>query len=338
MKVASPPTHLSATRMTQRRLGTDAIAVDGISRRFGSLWALKRVSLRVLVGEIHALLGPNGAGKTTLLRILSGLVEANEGEVDILGVRSRNLMSRDARKMFGLVPSGDRTFYLRLSGLENLAFFARLYGMQRRQALARAWECLEAVGLADASKKEVGQYSHGMQKRLSVARALLMRPRILLVDEATHDLDLEGARRIQNLVSSAAADRAAVIWATQRLDEIRSFADRVTVLNRGRVAFTGSVPQLMATSVARRWLLHLGGGVDPQDVLRRARASLRRMGHLSLSPETDGEHYLLSLRQDANLGDALAALLGAGVVILGCREERSGIEEAFLYLTGEKQR
>lgn len=337
MNIAESPTLLTASGTSSQR-GDEAIRVDGVSRTFGSLWALRGVSLRVNAGDIHALLGPNGAGKTTLLRILSGLVEASEGEVNILGVRSRNLMSREARKMFGLVPSGDRTFYLRLSGLENLAFFARLYGMRRREAVSRAWECLEAVDLTGAGKREVGQYSHGMQKRLSVARALLMRPRILLVDEATHDLDLEGARRIQDLVSDAAGNGAAVIWATQRLDEIRSFADRVTVLDRGRIAFTGSVPQLMATSVARRWLLHLVPHNDPEDVLNRARAALGASGILSLNGQTDRDHYLLSLRQDANLGDALAALLVSGVKILGCREERSEIEEAFLYLTGGRGR
>ena len=103
--------------------------------------------------------------------------------------------------MFGLVPSGDRTFYLRLSALENLTFFGRLHGLRRAEAIRRGMECIEAVDLADVARKPVGEYSHGMQKRLSVARALLMDPAIMLVDEATHDLDLQAARRIQDLIA-----------------------------------------------------------------------------------------------------------------------------------------
>ena len=144
------------------------------------------------------------------------------------------------------MPSGDRSFYLRVSGLENLVFFGRLYGLRKPRAFARAWECLRAVGLEEAARIWVGLYSHGMQKRLSVARGLLSDPVVLFVDEATHDLDPEGARRIQDLMADAASRGTAVVWATQRLDEIRGFADQVTVLDRGAVRFVGTVPQLMA--------------------------------------------------------------------------------------------
>ncbi len=331
MKVAQRAPERSRGRIEGPAAGA-AIETRGVGRSFGPVRALADIDLRVEPGEIHALLGPNGAGKTTLLRILSGLVAADDGDVIVFGIRWKGLMSREARRFLGLVPSGDRTFYLRVSGLENLVFFARLYGMSRRAALARAWECLEAVGLSDAARKEVGQYSHGMQKRLSVARALLMHPRVLLVDEATHDLDLSGARRVQELVRAAAAHGgAAVIWATQRLDEIRGFADRVTVLRSGHIAFTGTVPELMATSVARRWLLTLSG---PADVEGRAVAALGRRGVLAPRGDPAAGHYLLSLHHGVELGEAFEALLGAGVRILGCREERSEIEEAFLQLTG----
>jgi ABC-type multidrug transport system ATPase subunit len=105
---------------------------------------------------------------------------------------------------------------------------------------------LAAVGLTDAARRRVATYSHGMQKRLSIARALLTQPAVLLVDEATHDLDPEGAQRVRGLVAERAAAGAAVVWATQRVDEIGDFAHRVTLLSGGRVRFTGSVGELLA--------------------------------------------------------------------------------------------
>jgi ABC-2 type transport system ATP-binding protein len=301
-----------------------AIRVDSVVHRFDEAVALDSVSLDVAAGSIHALLGPNGAGKTTLLRILAGLLVPNSGGVQVLG--SDVDMSRSFRRLVGLVPSGDRSFYLRISGLENLVFFARLQGMRRRDAVRRAREVLAEVDLADEEAKRVGLYSHGMQKRLSVARALLTNPPILLVDEATHDLDPDGARRVRDLVVARAAQGAAVVWTTQRLEEIRGLADVVTLLSHGHTAFAGTVPQLMAHAVPRRYILRL------QRV-----ASLTAMPHLgTLTPMSKGdeEHYVLHLGDGVILGDALARLTSSGVRVVACREERSEIEEAFLSLAG----
>jgi ABC-type multidrug transport system ATPase subunit len=305
------------------------IAAREIEHRFGSKVALDSVSFDVAPGMIHALLGPNGAGKTTLIRIISGLLVPLGGSVRILGASVGS--SRSSRRLIGLVPSGDRTFYLRISGLENLVFFGRLYGMRRRDAARRAREVLAQVGLADAADKRVGFYSHGMQKRLSVARALLADPPILLVDEATHDLDPDGARRVRELVAAAAERGAAVVWATQRLDEIRGFADRVTLLSTGRAVFAGTVPELMATAVPRRYLLRLQNGSASLE--SAGRSALGARGRLERLGDDSSEHYLLALADDVVLGDALAALAQADIDVLTCREERSEIEQAFLALS-----
>ena len=309
-----------------------AIEAAGVTRRFDAKLALEDVSLRVRPGEIGALLGPNGAGKTTLLRVLCGLLDPHVGEVRVLGFDARR-SPRDLRRRIGLVPSGDRSFYLRISGLENLVFFARLHGLTRRRAAARARELFAQVGLAGAERQRVATYSHGMQKRLSVARALLMSPDVLLIDEATHDLDPEGARQVRELVANLAAQGSAVLWATQRLDEIRSFADSVTLLRQGRVRFSGSVPELMAHALPRRYLLRVrngslsGGELEP--VLQRA---LGRVGTIAAAADS-GDDFVLALEDDTILGDALRSLLAADVQIYACREEQSQVEEAFIRLT-----
>jgi ABC-2 type transport system ATP-binding protein len=318
--------------------GPPAIEIDAVSRRFGAVQALDGVSFAIAPGEIHALLGPNGAGKTTLLRVITGLVEPEGGQVRVLGRPTTTFASREFRRLIGLVPSGDRTFYLRISGLENLVFFGRLHGLRRAAATGRAWEVLEAVELVSAARRRVGLYSHGMQKRLSVARALLMDPAVLLIDEATHDLDPDGALRTRRLAENAAARGASVVWATQRLDEIRGFAHRVTLLDRGSVRFAGTVPELTAVAMTRRYLLRLahraGADVDTARAIDRVRAAVGARGVVTRADDGAGSDVVLVLEDDAVLSDAITAIAAAGLDVVACREERSMVEEAFLRLTG----
>ena len=314
---------------------TAVIEAREVSRQFAEKIALHRVTLDVGRGEICALLGPNGAGKTTLLRILAGLLEPTSGVVRVLGTEVPQAAAA-FRRLIGLIPSGDRTFYLRLSGLENLVFFARLHGMIRRDAVRRAFTLLEQVGLSDSASLQVGKYSHGMQKRLSVARALLADPPILLADEATHDLDPQGARSVRELVHDAARRGAAVVWATQRIDEIRGFADSVTLITRGGVRFAGSVPQLMAVTVPKRYLLRIRNGqLNGEAFQRGLDQALRHMAAIRPAEGTTADHYVLTIADGVILGNALAALTAANFQVLACMEERPEIEEAFLRLTGE---
>ena len=228
--------------------GPVAIDVRGLERRFGACQALAGIDLAVRPGEIHALLGPNGAGKTTLLRTLAGLVEPTAGTAHLVGIDAAK-GPRRLRGRVGLVPSSDRSAYQRLSGVENLAFFARLHGMRKRPAFARAREVLTDVGLADKMDEPVRNWSHGMQQRLSVARALLTEPPVLLIDEATHDLDPAAAATVRGLIAARAERGTAILWATQRLDELRGFADEVTLLAAGTAVFNGTVEALAERAV-----------------------------------------------------------------------------------------
>ena len=310
-----------------------AVHLRHLRRTFGTKVALDDVSLSIRRGEIHALLGPNGAGKTTLIRVLTGLTTPHAGEITVFGHLDRSPSSRQLRGSIGFVPSGDRSFYLRISGIENLLFFGRLHGMRKKRALARAWECLRAVDLEDAADRMVGVYSHGMQKRLSFARAILTNPPLLLVDEATHDLDPEASLRIQDLAKRAADAGGAVLWATQRLDEIRSFAHRVTLLHEGRTRYQGSVPDLLAMTVTRRFLLQLDRTeLASGAVFEKATVALGDDGSLLPGGE-DAGHALLELADGVPLGKGIAALADAGISVLACREERSAMEAAFLHLT-----
>jgi ABC-type multidrug transport system ATPase subunit len=310
------------------------VEARGVSRRFGSRVALDGLSLTIRRGEIVALLGPNGAGKTTLVRVLTGLVQPDSGTAHVLDLPTWD-SPRELRARIGLVPSGDRSIYLRISGLENLIFFGRLHGLSRREATARAHELLDVVGLTDAARVRSGFYSHGMQKRLAIARALLTEPSVLLIDEATHDLDPEAAAGMRALVRALADEGAAVLWATQRIEEIRGFADRVTLLRTGRVVFEGSVSQLAAVAVPRRYVVRLRNGrATGRDLEPLLRAAVHGRATVAAIDEGDPEDFLLHLAEDAVLGDVIASLSAADVDVLACREERSEIENAYLNLAG----
>jgi ABC-2 type transport system ATP-binding protein len=303
-------------------LAGEPIRLTGLVRRFGARTVLDGVDLTVEPGEIHALLGPNGAGKTTLVRVLAGLVDPSAGSVERSGSVS-------------FIPSGDRTLYLRLSGRENLIFFGRLQGLRLRHAKARADTLLQRVGLGDAGSRAVRLYSHGMQKRLSVARALLVEPSLLLVDEATHDLDPEGAIRIRRLVRDLADQGVAVIWTTQRIEEIRGFADSVSFLANGRVRFQGSVQALLRLAPEPRYLVRVRNGnpaVPPP--VQALQSALGSCAHVSPSASSNDE-FVLAPGTEQPLGAAVVALAAAGYQVLSCQREGAEVEEAFMALTAD---
>ena len=223
---------------------------------------------------------------------------------------------------------------MRISSLENLIFFARLHGLRLRQARARALEVLEAVGLTEAANRPVGRCSHGMQKRLSVARAVLVSPQVLLVDEATHDLDPEGARRIRDLVRRRADEGTAVLWTTQRVDEVPNFAHSTTLLVQGGVVFSGSPAELAARAASDRYLIQVRAvdtGGPPS--LAGSATGDRSLPERSC-PRTIAGYFLLVPRDPSGLGAAVARLVGGGFDVIGCRQAHSEMEDAFLVLTG----
>ena len=248
-----------------------AIRVESLVHQFDEKVVLDSVSLDVAPGSIHALLGPNGAGKTTLLRILSGLLVPREGTVRVLGRNVDN--SRAFRGLIGLVPSGDRSFYLRISGLENLVFFGRLYGATRRDAVrarARAPRAGRPGGRREGpcrlllprdAEAALGGTCAARRPADPARRRSDARPR------PRGSAPRAGARR-----ATPRSRGTAVVWATQRLDEIRGLCDGVTLIAQGSVAFLGSVPELMAHAVPRRYLVRLRSSrADRRECGRRSR-------------------------------------------------------------------
>jgi ABC-2 type transport system ATP-binding protein len=224
------------------------IAVRALQRGYGPRPALAGVDLEVAAGEVHGLLGPPGAGKTTLLRVLAGQAAATGGEARVLGARPE---APRLRGRVGFVESGGDAAYQRISGLENLTFLGRLYGLSEREAFGRAEAVLAEAGLAGAMRMPVGEWTPSMRRRLAFARGLLTEPRVLLVDEPAHAIEPGTATALRALALAHARGGTAVLWATRRLDELEGLAGRVTLLAGGRVRFAGTVAALAAASRSR---------------------------------------------------------------------------------------
>ena len=248
------------------------LTVTGLRKRYGDTLALDGVDLTVEAGHVHALLGPNGAGKTTVVRTCATLTRIDEGEVLVAGhdVRRDPAAARRAIGLVGQSPALDE----KLHGVENLVLFARLHGLHRGPARARADELLERFGLTEAATRAVSTYSGGMRRRLDIAASLLLRPALLFLDEPTAGLDPRGRAEVWEMVREVVAEGTTVLLTTQYLEEADRLADRITVLRDGRVAAVGTASELKSRLGGDQPVLTLPSGTDAES----AREALARAG------------------------------------------------------------
>jgi len=230
------------------------IRVREIRKRYRDVQALDSVTLHVEPGEVVALLGPNGAGKSTLIRILGTTILPDSGSATVAGHDVvRDALS--ARRSLGVMIGDERSHYWRISGRRNLAFFAALVGLSRHEAAARSERLLKSVGLTDAADRPVLGYSSGMRARLSLARALLAEPPLLLLDEPTRNLDPLAASRFRASASRLAGESGTgILFATHDLHEAVAISTRILILSAGRIVLEESSRGLDAARLESAFL------------------------------------------------------------------------------------
>ncbi len=240
----------------------------GLVKRYGGLAAVNGVSLCVGPGEMVGLLGPNGAGKTTTVSMVAGLLEPDEGEVVIEGRRLQG-DTDPLKRRIGLVPQ-EPAIVEELSAVENLLFFAALYGLGGREARRAASEALELVGLSDRSRGKVGTFSGGMKRRLNLATALLHDPQILLLDEPTVGVDPQSRRAIFDNLETLKGRGKTLIYTTHYMEEAERLCDRVVVIDHGQVVaddtLQGLYRLLPGSNVVKVELEDRGNGVSLEQV------------------------------------------------------------------------
>jgi ABC-2 type transport system ATP-binding protein len=204
--------------------------------------ALNGISINIREGEIFGLLGPNGAGKTTLIKVLTTLILPTEGTATICGYDIIN-DGRQVRNIIGLIHSDERSFFWRLTGRQNLEFFAAIYKIPKRIAKSRIDEVIAQVGLQNHAENLFHNYSTGMKQRLAIARGLLNRPRIMFLDEAMRSIDPISTRKIREFIKTMVKKKKGitVVMATNRLDEAADLCDRIAILNRGKIIKCGGI-------------------------------------------------------------------------------------------------
>ncbi|MEW6586395.1 MAG: ABC transporter ATP-binding protein [Nitrospirota bacterium] len=211
--------------------------------------ALNGVSLTIRSGEIFGLLGPNGAGKTTLIKILATLILPDSGQGNVCGFDILG-QSKQVRRMIGLVNTSERSFYWRLTGRQNLNFFAALYDIGGRYGRNRVEELLKFAGLKESADRPFMKYSSGQKQRLAVARALLAAPEVLLMDEPTNSLDPIAASEIRQFVKDDLVARRGrtVLWCTHNLKEAQEMCGRFSIIDHGNVIASGTLLDLKTLS------------------------------------------------------------------------------------------
>jgi ABC transporter DrrB family efflux protein len=309
---------------------SSAIRVEGVAKRFGSTQALAGVDLEVPQGAVFGLLGPNGAGKTTLIRILSTLIAPDAGRAEVLGhdVATDSAAVRDQIALTGQFAAVDEL----LTGRENLEMFGRLFDLSRADASARAGELLERFDLADAGDRPARTYSGGMQRRLDLASSLLTQPRILFLDEPTTGLDPRSRNQIWAIVRELQRGGTTLLLTTQYLEEADELAERIAVIDHGRVIAAGTGNQLKD---------RVGGQileVELADVAQRdrAQAALTRVGCGEPEPDERPDRLTMPAPRDGLelIEDAAAELRRDGIRVSDLALRGPTLDDVFLQLTG----
>jgi ABC-2 type transport system ATP-binding protein len=305
-----------------------AVAAHGLVKTFGDNRAVDGVDLTVRTGTIYGVLGPNGAGKTTTISMLATLLKPDGGDAQIFG----HDVQREAqivRQLIG-VTAQFASVDEKLSATENLVIFSRLLGLGRAEAKRKSEELLEEFSLTDAAKRPLAKFSGGMRRRLDLAASLIAQPPLIFLDEPTTGLDPRTRAQMHDTIRRLVATGSTVLLTTQYLDEADQLADRIAVIDRGRVVAEGTADELKASVGESSLQLRLA---DPADVDGARQAIARVLGAEAVVSAGEGR-LTAPMRDPDAVTDLFVTFREEGIRLTEMSVQKPTLDEVFLALTG----
>jgi ABC-2 type transport system ATP-binding protein len=314
----------------QLRAVSSAVVLRDLRREYDGREVVRGVSLDVREGEIFGLLGPNGAGKTTLLSMVSTRIRPTSGDVWVHGKHVVHDLDA-ARRLLNVAPQ-EEALYPTLTAVENLAFFAELYGVPRAERPRAVADALDAVGLTGRKNDRVATYSGGMRRRLNLGCALVSRPRLVLLDEPTVAVDPQSRAHIFDAVRALRAGGTTILYTTHHLQEAEDLCDRIAIMDEGRVVASGTLPELLGlsrtTEVVELRLL------EPLETT----ASLRSIDGVRSVEAVGLELRIFTQRAQQVLPRLYRAVSALGHSVVRTRVTPVTLDDVFLELTGKELR
>jgi ABC-2 type transport system ATP-binding protein len=313
--------------MTKQKTTNLAVEAKGLIKVFGDNRAVDGVNLRVPEGSIYGVLGPNGAGKTTVINILSTLLEADGGTAKVFGydVKEEAQIVRQLIGLTGQSASVDEA----LSATENLVIFSRLLGLNRKQAKQKATELLEEFHLSEAAKRPLSKFSGGMRRRLDLAASLIAQPPLIFLDEPTTGLDPRTRNQMWDTIRGLVSSGSTVLLTTQYLDEADQLADRIAVIDHGKVVAEGTPDELKASVGLATLQLQIAHQKDVEKALEVVQTVLKTKAQiiepmLITAPMADPERVT----------DLLIDLRKVSIRLAEVSVQKPTLDEVFLTITG----
>jgi len=305
-----------------------AIKLEGITRDFGTVRAVDDLSLEVPTGIIYGFLGPNGAGKTTTINLLLGLLEPTSGRAEVLGFNTVAQAEQIRARTGALLEHTG--VYEQMSAEDNLEFYGRAYQMDPGDRKARIKELLLGMGLWDRRKERAGKWSRGMKQKLALARALLHRPQLVLLDEPTAGLDVMAAKTVrEDLASLVASEGVTVFLTTHNMTEAERLCSQVAVIRAGRLVAVGHPDDLRARAGAPRL------EVVSSDFNEQARQVVQAHSSV-MSISANNGHWDIELGAEADSSELIALLVASGVQVEEVRRGQASLEDVFVTLMEEE--
>ena len=308
---------------------TNAISVQGLTKRFSEIQAVSNLTFETLNGELFGFLGPNGAGKTTTINMLTGLARPDTGQIRIGGMDcTRN--PKAAQHMVGVVPD-DSNLYLELTGFENLCFCGALYGMRKKARNARARQLLKEFGLADAANRRFGGYSRGMKRRLTIAAGIIHKPEILFLDEPTTGIDVSSARQIRHLITELHHLGTTIFLTTHYIEEAERLCERIAFMVNGTIVKIDTVSRLLQPVKGRHVMRLAVSSAEPLLLGKLVAAFpdllFQGLGNGFIHVEAD---------EPVHVGPLVRFVEDQGIVVSEARRMHLSLEDVFMNVTGIK--